>query len=420
MNRLRLYILTLMASIGLRAAAQFNPEIDALMAYMDSMKHENTDISMDATMWFKSGPSGLECTAHLSSQYLYIDGTSDSNPEKNALQKQKMEEMLNRVRQTLDRLSKHSIESTHWEIHGQNADTLNYAMYLRPAQQMFSLRNSTDSRYSPSAAFGGEYINMQYTANRNIPYYSARNYKKDEQTGQIVTEVDSSVVTSMNRAQAYLSYTYYLDSAFVNNPTERGVQLFVTPFNPEAYCEAIQNVFNRPGVVMRQVHYYIMDGGYASGGYQSASGAYVQRNYPFIKESDTYGLHYIIKSEEIVNAVMADYWKATIDYMMAHPYENCQVVNPYRTIFKDYSTFILYGKHSYRVYPSGLNSYYKYKYDNLCETDYFDVWTAYSKGYYHILLLKTDGSRLNDLPKDWETIRDYDNGVVSYYEEDKK
>lgn len=417
MNRLRTCIILLMASYILGASAQFNPEIDALMAYVDSMKHENTGLSPTARMLFRSGHSGLECTGQLSFQYSYVDGYYIYNPGTFPTMKQKMEEMLDRVRQTLDRLSKQSIESTHWEIHGQNADTLNYAMYLRPAQQMFSLRNSTNSRYSPIASFGGEYINMKYTATRDIPYYPERNYKKDEQTGQTIVEVDSSVVTSMTRAYASLNYTYYLDSAFVNNPDERGVQLFITPFNPDTYCEAIQSVFNRPGVVMRQVHYYIMKGEHSTSSYQSASGTYVQRYQPFITESDTYGLHYIIQSKEVAEAVISDYWKVTIDYMMTHPYENCLALNPNRVIFEDKTT-VFSGKHNYRVYQVGWNSYNKY--NSLDDTNYFEVWTAYSKGYYHILLLKTDGGMLHNLPRDWEIIRDYDNGVVTYYEEDRK
>ena len=102
--------------------------------------------------------------------------------------------------------------------------------------------------------------------------------------------------------------------------------------------------------------------------------------------------------------------------MMTHPYENCLALNPNRVIFEDKTT-VFSGKHNYQVYQVGWNSYNKN--NSLDDTNYFEVWTAYSKGYYHILLLKTDGGMLHNLPRDWEIIRDYDNGVVTYYEEDR-
>lgn len=404
----------LIASYTLGAAAQFCPEIDALMAYVDSMKQEQTGLSLSNYMTFGVGRTGLECQGRLSFQHSYIEGHSTATkPEWIALQKQKMEEMLNRVRQTLDHLSKQSIEASHWEMHSNNADTLNYAMYLRPAQQMFSLRKSTNSRFGPSAAFGGEYINMNYYATRDIPYYPERNYKKDEQTGKTIVEVDSSVVASYNIAHASLNYFYYLDSAFVNNPDERGVQLFVTPFNPDTYCEAIQKVLNRPGVVMRQVHYYKLEGNFSTGSTSDSYGNSITGSFPFITESDTYGLHYIIQSKEVAETVIRDYWKATIDYILSHPHEDCHAINPNRCRFGKSAEKVFYGQHDFRVYQLGWNDY-----SGLSDTNYFDVLTAYSKGYYHILLLKTNGGRLHNLPKDWETIRDYDNGVVTYYEED--
>jgi len=69
------------------------------------------------------------------------------------------------------------------------------------------------------------------------------------------------------------------------------------------------------------------------------------------------------------------------------------------------------GKLASREYPTEWDG---------SECDMFDVRTAYSMGYYHILLLKTDGYRLYNLPEGWETIRDYDNGEVTHYEEDRE
>ena len=160
------------------AKAQINPEIEALMAYVDSMKNDNSYITPFADMRFDVGTMGLECTGRIGFQYSYILGLphnyNPENPERIAIKKQKGEEMLERMLQTLDRLSRKSIEATHWEIHSDKADTLRYSMYLRPGSSMFSLRNSTNSRYSPSAAFGGEFINMSYTAARDIQYNALR------------------------------------------------------------------------------------------------------------------------------------------------------------------------------------------------------------------------------------------------------
>lgn len=407
----------LMASYTLGASAQFNPEIDALMAYVDSMKNEKTYTNPSAQTSFGVGRNGLECQGRISFQHSYTDGLPDNiigeSPETISIGKQKMAEMLERVLQTLDRLSRKSIEATHWEIHSDKADTINYAMYLRPAQQMFSLRNSINSNHSPSAAFGGEYINMSYTAARNIPNYPSRTYKKDEETGKTIVEVDSSVVASWNPTSVSLNYTYYLDSAFVNNPDERGVQLFVTPFNPDTYCEAIQEVLNRPGVVMRQVHYYKLECNFSTGSISDSYGNSITGSFPFITESDTYGLHYIIQSKEVAETMIRDYWKATIDYILTHPHEDCHAINPNRCRFEKSAKTIFYGQHDFRVYQPGWNDY-----SGRSDTNYFDVLTAYSKGYYHILLLKTNGGRLYGLPQNWETIRDYDNGLVTYYEED--
>lgn len=401
------------------AKAQINPEIEALMAYVDSMKNEKTYINPSAQMSFGVGRYGLECQGRISFQHSYTDGLPDNfigaSPETISIGKQKIAEMLERVLQTLDRLSRKSIEATHWEIHGQNADTLNYAIYLRPGSSMFSLRNSTNSRYSPSAAFGGEYINMSYTAARDIPYYPLRNYTRDEETGRNIVSVDSSVVASQFVASASLRYTYYLDSAFVNDPNERGVQLEATPFHADAYCDAVMNVFNRSGVTMRKVHYYSMKGEVKdytrSIHYAEARQTNFTQKKPRIQEGDTYGLHYIIQSKEVAEAVMRDYWKATIDYMMTHPHESCYANNPNRWSFDERPQIIFDGKLASREYPTEWDG---------SECDMFDVRTAYSMGYYHILLLKTDGYRLYNLPEGWETIRDYDNGVVTHYEEDRE
>ena len=48
----------------------------------------------------------------------------------------------------------------------------------------------------------------------------------------------------------------------------------------------------------------------------------------------------------------------------------------------------------------------------------FTVFTLFSKNYYHILVLYTKGTLF--IPMDWEIIKDYDNGVVKYYENDTK
>lgn len=394
--------------------AQINPEIKALMAYADSMKNEITFINPSAMMRFDVGRSGLECQGRISFQYSYVKGIPrhQENPERIATQKQKGEEMLERMLQTLDRLSRKSIEATHWEIHGQNADTLNYAIYLRPGLSMFSLRNSTNPRYSPSAAFGGEYINMNYTFNSELPYYYERTYKKDEETGRDIIIVDSSAVASRDFANATLNYTYYLDSTLINNPNERNVQYSASPLRSDVYCDAIAEAFNRPGVTMRKVHYYLMEGKYGTYSHTDVNGVYRSLSYPFVTENDTYGLHYIIQSKDVAEAVMRDYWKATVDYMMAHPHEDCHAINPYRLSFDNSPQTIFYGQHAFLSYPLGWNT--------TSRPDVFEVRTAYSKGYYHILLLKTDGDSFFNLPDGWETIRDYDNGEVTYYEEDRE
>lgn len=398
------------------AKAQINPEIEALMAYVDSMKKDNSYITPFADMRFDVGTMGLECTGRIGFQYSYILGLphnyNPENPERIAIKKQKGEEMLERMLQTLDRLSRKSIEATHWEIHSDKADTLRYSMYLRPGSSMFSLRNSTNSRYSPSAAFGGEYINMSYTFTSDRPYYYNSTYKKDEETGRDIIIIDSSAVASYNLANATLRYTYYLDSTLINNPDERNVQYSASPLRSDVYCDAIAEVFNRPGVTMRKVHYYFMEGKNGTYSHTDENGVYSSLSYPFVTENDTYGLHYIIQSKDVAEAVMRDYWKATVDYMMAHPYEDCHAIDPYLLRFENSPQTIFYGQHAFLSYPLGWN--------NPSRPDVFEVRTAFSKGYYHILLLKTDGDSFFDLPKGWETIRDYDNGEITYYEEDRK
>ena len=414
MNRYVIIFIYWLMVIG--AKAQINPEIKALMAYADSMQKEKTPIGPYADMRFEVGRSGLECQGRIGFSYSIIKGlpqnyNPENTPELIAIKNQNGEKLLGQMLQTLDRLSRKSIEATHWEIHSDKADTIRYSMYLRPGSSMFSLRNSTNPRLSPSAGFGGEYINMNYTFTRDLPYY-VRTYKKDEKTGKDILVIDSSTVASYNLANATLRYTYYLDSTLINNPDERNVQYSASPLRSDVYCDAIAEVFNRLGVTMRKVHYYYMEGKYGTYSHTDVYGVYKSLSYPFVTENDTYGLHYIIQSKDVAEAVMRDYWKATVDYMMAHPHEDCHAINPYRLSFENAPQTIFYGQHAFLSYPLGWNTFSR--------PDVFEVRTAFSKGYYHILLLKTDGDSFFDLPDGWETIRDYDNGEVTYYEEDRE
>ena len=93
--------------------------------------------------------------------------------------------------------------------------------------------------------------------------------------------------------------------------------------------------------------------------------------------------------------------QTTKGYIASHPYESFNMFNPRQN---DYIS----------TYPFLSGS--TMTENGTQET--FSVYAIFSKEYYHILVLYTDG--VLDIPTDWEIIKEYDNGKATYYDKDIK
>lgn len=313
--------------------SQINPQVENLLNVFYTLKYayDNKDITLTENM-YNSTYDGLCFEAQIT--FSLNDQSWESSNAAGHHQ------VLRRVRQTLDDLSQNAETIHKWETHTGKHDTINYAMFLKPGTKATDYQNHMIYDGDKHWASGGlESINMEYTA---------MHPSKDELT------------QPTRLARGTLTYKCVLDT----------LAKATRDFNATSYCDAIKTVVNQKGISMRKVHYK-QDAG------------------------DTYGIHYIIRSQENALNVLEQLREKTKEYIATHPNESFNMFTPRQN---DYiSTYPFLEGEGQTV---------------------FSVFTIFSKDFYHILVLYTDGT-LN-IPTDWEIIKEYDNGKVSYYDKDIK
>lgn len=357
MTLLKGVIISLLLSCSLHLWAQINPQIENLLNGFYTLKYayDYKDLTMTESM-YNSAHDGLCFEARIT---FYLDGQSWETS--NAIGHN---QILRRTRQTLDELSQ-SAESIHkWETHSGKHDTINYAMFLKPGAGDLPYQNHMINIGDKYWATGGlESINMEYIATHPS---------------------EEELTEPVRLARGTLTYKCVLDT----------LAKATTAFNTEGYCDVIKTVVNQKGISMRKVHY-------------KQDGETAENNEFFVKgesksaKGDTYGIHYIIRSEDIAQSVLSQLRQTTKGYIAKHPNEKFNMFNPRQN---DYiSTFPFLSCNTQG--EDGTQTA-------------FTVFTVFSKNYYHILVLYTNGTLF--IPMNWEIIKDYDNGTVKYYEKDTK
>lgn len=357
MTILKGIIISLMLGCSSLLWSQINPQVESLLNTFYTLKYayDYKNLTMTESI-YNSSHDGLCFEARVT---FYLDGQSWETS--NAVGHN---QILRRTRLTLDELSQNA-ESIHkWETHSGKHDTINYAMFLKPGAGNLPYQNHMINIGDRYWATGGlESINMEYIATHPT---------KEE------------LIAPMRLARGTLTYKCVLDT--LAKATEC--------FNTESYCDAIKSVVNKKGISMRKVHYkqdgYIVknDEFFVKGDTEQATG-------------DTYGIHYIIRSEDIALTVLNQLREKTKEYIATHPNEAFSMFNPRQN---DYiSTFPFLSSNT----TTSEN-----------DSGSFTVFTVFSKSYYHILVLYTNGTLC--IPTNWEIIKDFDNGVVKYYENDMK
>lgn len=339
MGFVRLYIIIVLLGYSSNVWSQINPQVENLLNVFYTLKYayDNKDITLTENM-YNSTYDGLCFEAHIT--FSLVDQSWETSNATGHRQ------VLRRVRQTLDELSQNAETIHKWETHTGQHDTINYAMFLKPGSKTIDYQNHMIYDGDKHWASGGlESINMEYTATHP---------PTEEQT------------ESMRLARGTLTYKCVLDT----------LAKATRDFNATSYCDAIKNVVTQKGINMRKVHYK-QDAG------------------------DTYGIHYIIRSQENALRVLDELRQTTKGYIASHPNESFNMFNPRQN---DYIS----------TYPflSGNTTASK------GNQEVFSVYTIFSKDFYHILVLYTDG--VLEIPTDWEIIKEYDNGKVSYYDKDIK
>ena len=374
----------LIVSYTLGASAQFNPEIDALMAYVDSVQDHNQK-------YVKSSPSlSMFAQSHVNlpnydgrrGEILiafnsHIQNLSDLNSK----EFMELNQTINRFRQVMERFSEKTTESYKWENHAYLCDTISYTAFL-DRYRNDPLPNEHSDKY-----FFNTYITFPAMESVTFKYASGvdtvtlTHVTYDSITGTYKEGKPQRVPDFQGRGE--LRYSIMLDTLNIN----------AIPLNINAYCEAIKDVFNAKGVTMRKVHYYQFE---------------CKQDRVF--DGDTYGLHYIIQSKDIAHRILSNFWNATSNYCDKHPCELYSMYNYKKIRYPENSSPMLI------FTSSATNSSWLRLLPEL------SVYIACSKGYYHILVLNADyyNSINRVFPKDWEIIKDYDNGEITYYEEDRR
>ena len=347
MRFVRLFIVIVLFGCSSPLWPQINPQVENLLNVFYTLKYAygNKDITLTENM-YNSTYDGLCFEAHIT--FSLIDQSWETSNAAGHHQ------VLRRVRQTLDDLSQ-SAETIHkWETHTGKYDTINYAMFLKPGSKTTDYQNYMIYDGDKHWASGGlESVNMEYTAIHLEPV---------EMIHHSIEELNQPT----RLARGTLTYKCVLDT----------LAKATRSFNATAYCEAIKNIVTQKGISMRKVHYK-QDAG------------------------DTYGIHYIIRSQENALKILDELRQTTKGYIASHPYESFNMFNPRQN---DYIS----------TYPFLSGS--TMTENGTQET--FSVYAIFSKEYYHILVLYTDG--VLDIPTDWEIIKEYDNGKATYYDKDIK
>lgn len=360
MTILKGIIISLMLGCSSPLWSQIDSQVENLLNTFYTLKYAYNykDLTMTESI-YNSSHDGLCFEARIT---FYLDGQSWETS--NAIGHN---QILRRTRQTLDELSQNA-ESIHkWETHSGQHDTINYAMFLKPGTGNLPYQNQMINIGDRYWATGGlESINMEYIAT----------HPNKEELEKLTEPI--------RLARGTLTYKCVLDT--LAKATKN--------FNTEAYCNAIKPVVSQKGINMRKVHY-------------KQDGNAVKDDEFFVKGNDeqaagdTYGIHYIIRSVDIALTALDQLRKTTKDYIAQHPNEAFSMFNPRQNDYISTSPF--------------LSSNTTTTVDN---SESFTVFTVFSKGYYHILVLHTNGTLC--IPTDWEIIKDYDNGEVKYYEKDVK
>ncbi|MBO4452009.1 MAG: hypothetical protein J5770_06275 [Bacteroidaceae bacterium] len=333
------FVIVLLGCSSTTLWSQINPQVENLLNVFYTLKYayDNKDITLTENM-YNSSYDGLCFEAHIT--FSLVDQSWETSNAAGHHQ------VLRRVRQTLDELSQNAETIHKWETHTGEHDTINYAMFLKPGTATTDYQNHMIYDGDKHWASGGlESVNMEYTA---------MHPSKEELT------------QPTRLARGTLTYKCVLDT----------LAKATKDFNATAYCDAIKTIVNQKGISMRKVHYK-QDAG------------------------DTYGIHYIIRSQENALNVLDQLRKTTKEYIASHPNESFNMFNPRQNDYISTYPFL-----SGNTNPSPVSQ------------EVFSVFTIFSKDYYHILVLYTDG--VLDIPTDWEIIKEYDHGKVEYYDKDIK
>ncbi len=357
MTILKGVIISFLLSYSAHLWSQINPQVENLLNTFYTLKYvyDYKNFTMTESM-YNSVQDGLCFEARIT---FFLDDQSWETS--NAVGHN---QVLRRTRQTLDELSQ-SAETIHkWETHSGKHDTINYAMFLKPGAGGIPYQNHMINNGDKHWATGGlESINMEYIATHPNP---------------------EELTEPIRLARGTLTYKCVLDT--LAKATE--------DFSTEAYCDAIKSVVNQKGVSMRKVHY-------KQDSETAGKSKFFVKGDDELAKGDTYGIHYIIRSQDIALSVLSQLREVTKEYIASHIHEAFNMFNPRQNDF--ISTFPFLSSNTKDAEGVKVS---------------FTVFTLFSKNYYHILVLYTKGTLF--IPMDWEIIKDYDNGVVKYYENDTK
>lgn len=163
------------------------------------------------------------------------------------------------------------------------------------------------------------------------------------------------------------------------------------PFSAKDFCDFVSPIFNQKGVTVRKVH-YSFDNSMSNFHDGIRYIGTTKRN----QSGDTYGVHYIVKSYEQGMQIAQQLYEAIVEYSAKHPHQACRYQHTNSFYLHNMLEYINRPTMQFRVFVD-------------CDRD--------RDKSIHFLFLNTDGSLV--IPQDYEIIKDYDNGRITYYEDDR-
>lgn len=167
------------------------------------------------------------------------------------------------------------------------------------------------------------------------------------------------------------------------------------PFSAKDFCDFVSPIFNQKGVTVRKVH-YSFDNSMSNFHDGIRYIGIEKRNQSDGYSGDTYGVHYIVKSYEQGMQIAQQLYEAIVEYSAKHPHQACRYQHTNSFYLHNMLEYINRPTMQFRVFVD-------------CDRD--------RDKSIHFLFLNTDGSLV--IPQDYEIIKDYDNGRITYYEDDR-